>query len=289
MTLTFFIASAVLAELYGGGEFQAVLTHLRLVFGTIQGIHNIDDTTPLGAQTGKPLFGPRLLIVRTGKAVVLERGAQRRVVHPHITTTAPFEYVKYVHHLGDVQSAHTFMNVLTQDLVSCNVQMTAVYTLTIRPEVRNGADPPNAAEQELLLRLPLSMPAWETALKQVLEQCVRQAVGRQQLERLLDGSVLDTVELAVTNRARTRIAAWGITLQEVIIQSVSASPEVAAAMEMRRKERERALGMQEALAILAAGYDQAQRIGMQQNDIRIEVLRRTLEQVVQQLSTRGAI
>lgn len=289
VALTFFIASAVLAELYGGGELEAALSHLRLVLGVIQGLQVVDDTTPVGAQTGKPLFGPRLLIVRAGKAVVLERGAQRRVVHPSITTTAPFEYVRYVYHLGDVQTTHAFMNVLTQDLVSCNVQLTAVYRLTIRPEVRSGADRPNVAEEALLLRLPLSMPNWETALKQVLEQCVRQAVGKQQLEKLLDGSAVDTVELAITNRARTRISGWGITLQQIIVHSISASPEVAAAMEMRRKERERALGMSDALAILADGYKQAQSVGMQQNDVWVEVLRRTLEQIVQQLTTRGAI
>jgi len=286
VVLTFIIASAVLAELYGGTELQAVGMHLRLVVGTIQGFQTIDDSTPSGAQTSKPLLGPRLLIIRPGKAVVLERGAQRRVVWPSITTTGPFEYVKYVHHLGDIQTTYNLSDVLTQDLVSTNVHMTAMYRLTVRPEVRQGTAPADAAEEALLQRIPLAIPSWEAALKHVLEQCVRQAVGGSRLDELLDGTDLARVEHDITVRTRRRIAGWGITLQEVIIQGVLANTAVASAMESRRQDRERALGMQEALAILADGYNQAQAAGMQQGDIRLEVLRRTIEEISKQLAAK---
>lgn len=287
--LTFFIASAVLTELYGGSEWAALSTHLRLVLSLIQGFQIVDDSTPTGPQTGKPLFGPRLLIIRPGKAALLERGVQRRVVGPGLLTTTPFEYVKYVYHLGDQQIDFSFPDILTQDMVSTTVQLTALYRLNVAPGVGQGLVPLTPPEETRLLRIPLSMPAWETALRHVLLQSVRQATGRHQFDNLLDGSALANLEGTVLALARNRTANWGITIEQIILQGVLATPDVASAMEARRKERERALGMQEALTLLASGYNQARAAGMQEGDIRQEVLRRTLEEIVQQLTTRRVL
>jgi regulator of protease activity HflC (stomatin/prohibitin superfamily) len=289
VALTFCISAFSIRALFDDDEWASLGHHLKLVLGIVQGFQVVDDATPNGMQVTKPLLGPRLLIIRPGKAAVLERGAGRRVIQPSISTTTPFEYVKYVHDLGDQQTAYTFLEVLTQDLVSTTVRLIAQYRLSVTDQARSGLTRFTPAEQALLQRIPLAMPAWETALKTVLEQCTRRAIGSHQLEALIDGRDLDAVEQAILNRTRTRTAGWGVVVEQIIMQGVSARPGVAEAMETRRTDRERAVAMQEALAILADGYNQAQTVGMQQGDIWLEVLRRTLEQIVRELSVRRAL
>ena len=284
--LTFFLSAAILRELYGGDEIEAFRQHVNLAFGTLRGFQIVDEGKTVIPSGGGVLLGPRFVIVRPGNAVVTERIARLKGFGPGTFKSEPFEYVKHIYDLRERQVSLSYDDVMTCDPVPAVLKMSASYALEVSDSARRDARPLNDTEREFLVNIPFKMSQWEALTKAALEQSLRQTIRTRSMDELLSDVDYGELEEEMRRLANLRSRDWHVCVNQVMIESVQPNAESASAMDGRYRERIRAQGLREALVLLAQGYRQAKRFGLSESEIYRETVRRTLEAMSKDPSTK---
>jgi regulator of protease activity HflC (stomatin/prohibitin superfamily) len=292
--VSFFISGAVLHELYGGHWWMAFYHHLRLVSGFLRGLMVVSDGAIVAQSERGLALGPHMLVVGPDNAVVMHRGSQQtRVAGPTVLTTASYEYVKRIYDLRPREKAFTFDKVLTGDLNTTTVVVSASYGINIPVRVRQGQDPWTPHETAIIQRIDSLNTHWETGAAEVIESSVRQAVRTMDLTPLLaGGSYLALARHALLSADRA-LRPWGVIVHQVVISSIQPEPAVTAATTGAwvaeaegAAELSRANAWRQALWLLAQGYNAAVGLGMPDEAIHREVLRHTLVQIAKDPATK---
>lgn len=288
--LTFFVSASILRELYDGSEIEAFRHHLRLALGMVKGFQIIDSSKASAAEDAKVVLGPCRYIIKPGTAVMMEAGSRlSRISGPAMFTSKPYEYVKRIHDLGEKQQTFTFDGVVTRDLMSATVTVTAMYGLDIADSARQGTIALTPIEEAILRDLLQRTPDWEAAAKTALEHSVRQVIGSFRLSEVLRGTCYPRLGHEIWGTGNRVTGQLGVHIRCVTLESVRAKQEVMTALDNRWAETARAEGMREALALLADGYERARKAGMADEQITREVLRRTLEEMSRDPATKFVI
>lgn len=282
--LTFFISAAILRSLYGGSEFEALAHQLKVAIGLTRGFQIVDEGKTIFPKNSTSPMGPYIIIVRPDNAVILERGSQRtRISGPAFLQSRPFEYVKRIYDLRQKQESFTLHNVLTSDLMVTTVGISVTCGINISAGARRGQTPLTATEIATIEWIDSRMPNWEWETKAAIEGGVRLAVSSYSLEHLLTHTTFAVLERQILGEINRRTRNWGIRVQEVVVKSVLPGQEVTAARTSRwladLEEQARATAWSSALQVLANGYQVAKGLGMSEEQIHREVLRRTLEHI----------
>lgn len=304
--LTFAVSAVSLRELYAGNSLDALSHHFSVVTGLVNGYQVIEDGQ-LSVPTGPGrVFGPRLVIIGADNAAIFARGSQKtKVLGPDVYTSGAYEYVNRVFDLRHARRHLSYGEVLTSDVMTVNIALNTVFGIDLPEDVRLGHRGPDrvtkkkltVAEETIIRNLDLNVPEWEEAVQTIIESCLRQAVAVEKLDDLLKPAVYRRLETRILRAVDARVSAWGISIDEVVIESIQPSPEVTAAqVEMWQadaqatrtaiSERARAAAMRDALRLMADGYSTAKGLGMSTNEIHREVLRRTLEEISQDPATK---
>ena len=137
-----------------------------------------------------------------------------------------------------------------------------------------------------LVNIPFKMSQWEALTKAALEQSLRQTIRTRSMDELLSDVDYGELEEEVRRLTNHRSKGWHVCVNQVMIESVQPNAESASAMDVRYRERIRAQGLREALVLLAQGYRQAKRFGLSESEIYRETVRRTLEAMSKDPSTK---
>lgn len=301
MVLTFALSVEVLREFYGCPLSEAIMTHLRLVFGLLRGFQIIrEGRTTFPTSTG-PVMGPVLLIIGPNNCVILEGGPrQTRISGPAIFRTGRFEYVRTIYDLRQKQVSRKISSVLTSDLLETTVTLTATYGIKVAPRASRGERPLRPAEINMVQQVDAWMQDWEAGARGVIEAAVRQAVGSLTLRDVLLPNQLVEIARSILGIANGRMRPWGVEINRVEVESVQPAQQVKDATASRWLadteaetativEMARAAAWRNALQLIAAGYLEAKEMGMTDSAIHREVLRRTLEQMAKDPASKIVI
>jgi len=179
---------------------------------------------------------------------------------------------------------------MTGNIVPTTVEICVIYGIGISEATRLGKTPWTAEDSRVIQQVDSWSTSWEQGIRAAIEGSVREAFGSRDLANLVTGEALRDVERRIHQLTARRVRMWGIQLHEVVVESVQPTQEVIAAAERRWiaevesdttriNEIARAVGMREALVIIAEGYRQVTGRDMTADEIRREVLRHTLEEI----------
>jgi len=296
--LTFFVSAAILTDLYGGGIFRALFYHLRLALGLLRGIQIIGDGKTMIPRDATEVMGPRVVIVGPNNAVILERGArQSRISGPGIFTSEQFEYAKRIYNLRPQQRELTFSDVLTEDLIVTTIEICVIYGVAVPDACKRGEADWTDRESQVIQQADSLTTDWEEGTLAAIEGSLRAAAGSRNLQNLVAGGGFGNLERDIQRLTVRRMRNWGIQLYEVVVRSVQPTQEVTEATAdqwVSNTQREttrlieigRADAMRQSLELIAQGYQVAKGMGMSQQEIEREVLRRTLEEIAKDPATK---
>lgn len=292
---TFALSAWLVRGLYGESVGTWLRLHLSVLMGSVRGSHVIaDGKTVLPADAKGPLMGPRLLVVRPENVVILERGSKMtRVSGPAVLTTQPFEYVRTIYDLRQKQETWTFHNVLTSDLLSATVKVSATYGIDMPARARTGDSPLANAEKAALQRLELLVPDWQRMVKDAVENAVREVASAREIEQLVPPKSTASLERRVVELANRRLRQLRLRVQGIILESVH--PQ-AAVLDARASqwltevevgtELSRTTNWSACLSALASAYKAAMDLGMPADSIQHETLCRSLQQIAKSLTIK---
>ena len=293
----FFASAHLVRDFYGGSTLEAFRRQLLLLIGWTRGFQIIEDGRVAFPRDSHQLLGPLQMIIKPGNGVILERGKHQRVFGASVFRTGNFEYVKTVFDLREHQRSVQLDEVLSRDLIPVNTKATITYTLNISDGGRQGTAELLESEQDLLRQLAFKMPDWETATRSAVEHSIRQVVNGSTLNELLSPGHIAPLERRIQALTNGRTLAWGVRVDHVLIECVQPSAPVKEATITRwvagaegestlLAERARALAAKEMLQVIAQGYALAKGMGMTNDEIHREILRRTLEQIARDPATK---
>lgn len=293
--LTFSLSAVIVRHLYPGGEWEALIHHLRLALGLTRGFLIIeDDKIAVPKDKKGPLMGPHELIVKPKNAVVMERGKQQtRVIGPMRLTTDPFEYPKKIVPIGPQQTRIEIPHVLSSDHIPVSVTLCATYGINLPDEVVLGRDDWQSTHADILQRILLHTPDWQRQTRSAIEAAARVECHKKDLDRLLDPSEYAAMQSAILAASQTGANAWNVVVSSILVENIQPPPEIKAARTSMRVadatgeiHRRRAAATHDALMHLATAYQHAKTNGMSEDDINRFLLREVLETLFQDPANR---
>jgi hypothetical protein len=270
--------------LYGDDLRTALWDHTRTLLRAQRPAQIIEDgTTVLPKDAKGPQMGPRMVILR-GTVATLYRGAKlERVVGPGMVWTKPWEYVAHAHNARPMQDKLPISMALTRfDHIPISAQVEWTYRLALPDEVVRGERQLTDRERDLMADHDLAVPDLQSITRATIEQEVRRAVAYSSFDTLMAPHGLRRLDHEVRRRANLRLRARGITIQSLTVTRASPTDEMMAAASQghveKTLEEARAEAWRSALRLLADGYVTAREtIGMTDDDLKREVLRRVLD------------
>ena len=284
--LTFILSAVIVRHLYPGGEWEALMHHLRLALGMTRGFMIVEDAKIIVPKDSKgPLFGPYELIVKPYNAVTLERGHQQtRIVGPAHVTTDPFEYVKEIVSIGRQQERLEIPNVLSKDSGPVTVTLYVTYRMDLPDSVILGREKFDNNHKAILQDILLNTPDWKGQTRAAIQAAVRHECNRKVLDQLLDPSEYEGMQTSILVRSRAAAANWKVVVGTVMFENVQPPPEIEAALTSKGTEdtkgeiyKQRAIVAHDALMTLADAHRHAKASGMTEDMINrmlmLELLR----------------
>jgi len=290
---TFLLSFRPFRELYHGSLGRAMLRHLGnsiTLFNRFQVIRNGQSIIP---STEGDVFGPRLMVINPGSAVVMEQGGrQTRISGPGIFWSGFFEFARKMYDLRCQQRLIHPSGVLTSDLIQTTLTMCVSYRLNVRPEVSTGDEPLNQAEEQMLKHIDLNVPDWEQEAGSVVQGIARQAASRCTLEELMTAANAAAVEDQIVREANRRLRERGIFVEKVVIENIQPQEDiVSAAAEKWIAQGARAeIELSKAntwhtwLNLLVDAYTRAADANIEPGIIQQEAMYRALQELSQNVS-----
>ena len=285
--LTFILSAVIVRHLYPGGEWEALMHHLRLALGMTRGFMIVEDAKIVVPKDKKgPLMGPHELIVKPMNAIVLERGKQQtRIVGPSRLKTDPFEYPKKSIPLGRQQIRLDIPHVLSSDCIPVTVTLCASYGIDLPDAVVLGKEDWDEDTHAVVLQnILLHTPDWTRQTQSAIEAAARVEFHKMNLDQLLDPSQYAAMQKSIETTAHAAATAWNVKVTSVMIENVQPPVEIKAARTSMRVamasgeiHKQRAAATHDALMTLADAYNHAKENGMSEDDINRFLLREVLE------------
>ena len=174
-------------------------------------------TVPKGAveegDAGK--IGPRPVIIPANTAVLLIAADQRaRVRGPGMYVSRPFEHVAKVFSLRPIKRNFRFRDVLTDDNTPLAIEVDITYGIDVREDGRLWARGLSQRDRANLRHIVASTPDWETALRDVVDRNLRNAVGTCDLGDILDPGQQRNVSARTARTVRTDTQGWGVRVYD---------------------------------------------------------------------------
>lgn len=257
-------------------------------------------TVPKGAvedgDAGK--IGPRPVIIPANTAVLLIAADQRaRVRGPGMYVSRPFEHVAKVFSLRPIKRNYRFRDVLTDDNTPLAIEVDITYGIDVREDGRLWARGLNQRDRANLRHIVASTPDWETALRDVVDRNLRNAVGTCDLGDILDPGQQRNVSARTARTVRTDTQGWGVRVYDFELIAVQPDTSVIEASVqnwllnvtndmLQRKESARGEAWAMALAPIVRAYQAANQIDVPDAIINRELVRRLFEQASLDTNTK---
>lgn len=289
--LAIFMMAGVTRELYEGSEWTALKASLLMLIERYRGFQIIDDgTTIVPANASGPLLGPRFLIVRPYNACILQRGSeQTEYIGPSTRQTRPFEYVAYIFNLNPEQRHLQLQDALTNDGAEVEVYYEAAMGIDIEDEKRRGDEKFEDTDIQALQALRSRYVNWEEHAIAVIESCLRAELYSYDLNRALSSQGYTYITDAVIKNARAKLDPDKIKVYSLVVRNIIPKTQVRSALgavwqEGQRStfEVQRAQDRYDILSVIADAYARAATMGIDNETIRKELLRQTLEDTIRE-------
>jgi hypothetical protein len=298
--ITLFISAGILRDLYGGNELEAFRHHLRIWLSMRGGFVVVSNGSIVVPTSPGPHFGPKLIIVRPGNAVVMVNGATiSRICGPSIFMSANFEYVSSVLPIERQRRLLSMRDVLTQSYDPVGVQLTYVYGIDIsaatirgnsaRTVLPDGARGLTEAEFDRLSNLVTVTPAWDVQVNRILQGATRNALALHEYTALTSLSyrrLAREIKLLADEQMRE----IGCCLDSVTVAEIAPAPEILDAhvdgVRIRTRHHAEGEGFRLAIVSVAVGYSEATKLGMSMQDIHREASRYMMEHMAEDPATK---
>ncbi len=296
--LTFIFGAVIYRALFDDNVEDTLLYQIKFAVGLLNPPQIIEDGKTVFPPNAKSLFGPRLVIIKPQNAAILERGnKQTRVLGPEVRTLERFEYVKEIIDLRTRSKTIWLPDLLTKDNIPVGVSLAIVYRIDINDAKRRADDEFEDEDRTRIRTINYNWPDWEKNTQAIIEGRMQRLVRSSDLETLLSTNNYFKYESIITNLSNDRTRDWFTRIDRVIIKKIELRSEFAAAnveqwvantkaITTRISENARAESARDMLATIADGYLRAKDRGMTGAEINREVLRRTLEAISSDPSTK---
>lgn len=286
---TVYMASHIMAPLFGGVTRDAFIHLAKLNLGIWRGFHIIEDGDTAFPKGGGRSLGPLLAILRPNNVAVMEGGTTqpRVIVGPKIGLTERFEFVKQIFDLKPTSKQMVFKGCLTSDGSEVDITIKSLAGLNISDQTRREPEKITSYESTFLHKLHMDMPDWEAHFASKLEQATRQIICKYTMMDLQSNVDSDAIALNIQRYLNSKLTTiWGIKTLELTIERIAlpssyvkANAEAsAAALTMQILSSAKSDG----LGTLARGYKVAKDEGMPDDLIRQELVGGHLEQMAQE-------
>lgn len=255
-----------------------------------------------GVQVQSPfVYGPRIVTVKPNAAVVMVRGSRvTRVEGPGVYNTQPLEYVERVYNLQPIHKTYHFQEVLTLDNTPLQVEVSITYGIQVGAAARLGETELSDPERAALRVLTTSAPDWEVALRDIVEKNIRRKIGRRDLRQVLAMSDQLDIQGSATVTSRGDLGRWGLALYELHIVSIQPDNTVINASldkwlvqitneTLAGRELGRGTAWAGAINAIASAYSEAQGLGLPDDIIYRELVRRLFEQAAMDPNARSLL
>jgi len=298
--ITFSISASILSDLYNGDVREAVRHHLRIWLSMRGGFVVVENESVVIPTSPGPHFGPKLVIVRPGNAVVMVNGStMSRICGPSVFTSADFEFVSRVVSIERKRRTLTLTDVLTRPHDPVSTQLTYVYGIDISAEsiqgrnghirLPNGAQGLTDLEHERLMRLLTITPSWDQEVNRILQGATRNAIAMYDQEALL-GVNYRRIARQIGLLAVEPIRAIGCKLEAVTVSYIAPLPETIDAymdgVRVRAQQWAEGEGFRLGIVQVAAGYREAIQLGMSLDDIHREASRYMMKHMAEDPATK---
>lgn len=255
--LAIVLSAALLRHIYDESTWDAFWHQIRMAFGRSKDIQVIDEGKTIVPKESGTLLGPRRVVIKPYNAVVTEQGAKTTgVIGPRVLDTQSFEFVKHIIDLRPKQQWVTASDVLNADLVKLEILVCVDYSIDLRDEAKIGTSPFDEAEKARLMHIAVSMKDWTRAANSAVEAAARTAFCDTTLVDLQKADKHDELEKTTKDLAQKRTAAWGINIDNLVIQRIQPSSQAVEGGETIT-----------ALRQLVNVYSEAQKLGLSKDDL----------------------
>lgn len=150
-----------------------------------------------------------ILVVHDDSAAILERaGRISRIVRAGITTLQPYERVRTAVDLRPQRAALNIKNVLTKDLVSLNIELTAIYQIVQTPDA--------------ILKATCSVDDWRKATESAIASVLRDVISEQGLRQGKKVAIpsRESIRQLLTQQLNTVTSQWGVQVTTLMIGAI---------------------------------------------------------------------
>lgn len=296
--LTFIFGAVIYRGLFDDNVTDTLGYQARYAIGLLNPPQIIENGKTVFPPNAKSLFGPRLVIIKPQNAAILEQtNRQSRVLGPEVSTLNRFEYVKEIIDLRTRSKTIWISDLLTKENIPIGISLMVVFRIDINDAQRRAAEPFSDENRERIRLINYNWPDWEKNVLAVIEGRTQRLVRSASLETLLSTNNYFKYESIIRNLSNDRSRDWFAQIDRVIIKKIELRSEFAAAnveqwvantkaLTTRITENARAESARDMLATIADGYLRAKDRGMTGAEINREVLRRTLEAISSDPSTK---
>lgn len=296
----FYVSALSVENLFTGTGIRSLDYVVRVFLGQL-GETQVVEAPNAGVEEPAYRYGPRTVVVEPGAAVVTIRGSRfSRIQAAGIFVSQPMEYVQRVFNLQPIHRNYRFKEVLTNERTPLQVDVAIIYGIRVSIAARLGEVALTRDERENLRALIAWAPDWEAALREVVEKNIRRRTGLRTLREALTMDSQRRIQLEAMAATQTTVARWGLTLYELHVVSIQPdSTVVNASLENwlvalttdTHVVRELGRGTAWARAIneIANAYREAVDLGVPNDVISRELVRRIFEQVAMDPSARSLL
>lgn len=284
---TIYMDSYIMSPLFGGSNKQ-VFQHLgKLNLGIWRGFQIIEDGKSTFPQGDGRVLGPTMTIVRANSAVILEGGQTqpRIIVGPKAEATGRFEYVKAMFNLKPKAEQKTLKRCVTADGIEIDVTLNSLAGLNVSEQTRKDPSKITVFESTFLQRLHLDLPDWENLFENTLEQATRREISKHRMLSLIGTTDYEAISLNIQSFIGTKLKDWGIRTIELSVVNIALPPTFvqanADAVATKLATEILTVARHDGLIMMADGYNVARQLGMPDDMINRELLRSTLESIIQ--------
>lgn len=299
--IAYFVSAAVLRDLYDGNEFEAFRHHLRILFAARGGMLIVQDGKVVVPPGKGPHFGPMLVVVKPGHAVVMESGSKvTRICGPSVFQSNNFEYVKQIIDIRRIRKSVQVKDILTEDLVPVVAEVTYVVGIDISPETLRGEAASSTTATKLygltdserlaLMGIITRLPNWQEFVQDVFFSTVREVLANEKYSKAIKSTDYGELTNRIHRRVRSHLAGRGIRVESSLLTRISPAPILVEALVSSEstRAREQAAGEAWRMAITAisVGYKIALKNGMRPEDIHRETQRIMMEHISHDEATK---
>jgi len=298
--LGFCVCALSMEGLFAGTGIRSLPYIIQLFLGQ-RGETQIVQAPNAGVEEPVYRFGPRMVIVKPGAAVVTVRGSRfNRIQGAGTFVSQPLEYVQRVFNLQPIHRNYRFREVLTVDRTPVQVDVAVVYGIRVGVDARLGETVLTRDERNNLRSLIAWAADWEAALREVVEKNIRRRTGLRTLRDALGIDNQRRIQRETTSVTRADVDPWGLAIYELHVVAIQPDATVVnASLEnwlVRLttnthlvSELGRGTAWARAINEIANAYVEASSLGVPDDVIFRELVRRMFEQAALDPSARNLL